>query len=74
MPDFILMDCQMPGMDGFEATRQIRKINPEILIIALTADARNEIKEECLAAGMNDFITKPFKLDELSAKVIRYQK
>ncbi len=74
MTDFILMDCQMPGMDGFEATRLIRKINPEILIIALTADARNEIKEECLAAGMNDFITKPFKLDELTAKVLRHQK
>jgi two-component system, sensor histidine kinase and response regulator len=72
-PDFILMDCQMPGMDGFEATKLIREIDQDILIIALTADARLETRDECFSAGMNDHITKPFKLDELIEIVTRHQ-
>jgi signal transduction histidine kinase/CheY-like chemotaxis protein len=59
----ILMDCQMPEMDGLEATRQIRQSNEQrikfIPIIALTANALDEDKSNCLAAGMNSFISKP---------------
>ncbi|MCO7225229.1 ATP-binding protein [Pleionea sp. CnH1-48] len=57
--DLIIMDCQMPVMDGFEATRQIRKMNKDIPIIALTAGATQETKDRCLASGMDLFLTKP---------------
>ncbi len=58
--DLIIMDLQMPVMDGFEATRAIKKNNPEIPIIALTADAMPETYNKALEAGMSDYLTKPF--------------
>lgn len=65
----ILMDMQMPVLDGLNATRQIRKIEKyrDIPILALTANAFAEDKQRCLDAGMNDFITKPFKPEHLYA-------
>jgi signal transduction histidine kinase/CheY-like chemotaxis protein/ligand-binding sensor domain-containing protein len=69
--DLILMDLHLPGMDGFDATRIIRKKDPIIPIIALTAAAVNEEKNKALNAGMNDFIVKPFKLQELYEKIVR---
>ena len=65
----VLMDCQMPVKDGFETTREIRlqekSSQQHIPIIAMTANARTRDREQCLAAGMDDFISKPFDIDGL---------
>jgi PAS domain S-box-containing protein len=73
--DLVLMDCQMPELDGYEASRRIRASPGEISripIIALTAHALKEDLERCLAAGMNDTITKPFREDILRQKLDRW--
>jgi PAS domain S-box-containing protein len=74
--DCILMDVQMPVMDGIEATRQIRA-NAKLAgnyIIAMTANARKEDKERCFAAGMNDFVSKPVFGEQLYAAIARGMK
>ena len=73
--DCVLMDIQMPVMDGIEATRLIRA-NPVLKgmpVIAMTANASEEDRERCLAAGMNDFIGKPFKPDAFYATIAKWQ-
>jgi len=66
----VLMDCQMPEKDGFQTTEEIRSgvagvINPDVLIIALTAHAMEGDREKCIKAGMNDYIAKPVKIKEI---------
>ena len=71
----VYMDMQMPEMDGLEATREIRtRLAPERqpIIIALTANAMAGDRERCLAAGMNDFLTKPIKLQEIQESIKRF--
>jgi signal transduction histidine kinase/ligand-binding sensor domain-containing protein/CheY-like chemotaxis protein len=75
--DVVLMDCRMPVMDGFEATRQIRQLrgeNSRVPIIALTASAFKEDRERAERAGMNDFLAKPFQERELISKCVALAK
>ncbi len=82
LPDVVLMDCQMPKLDGWEATRRIRgwardsdprrKKASAIPIIALTAAAMNDERARCLDAGMNDFLAKPLKMAELHRVLLTY--
>ncbi|MCB1019993.1 MAG: response regulator [Acidobacteria bacterium] len=69
--DLILMDCQMPEMDGFQATRQIRREGNAAPIIALTANALEGDRQRCLAAGMNDYLAKPIDLRGLDEAIRR---
>ena len=65
--DLVLMDCQMPQMDGFEATRRVRELGgPEIPIVAVTADAMAGDRERCIREGMNDYLPKPVEMRELA--------
>ena len=73
--NLIFMDCQMPIMDGFEATRSIRQMVGairDIPIVAMTAHALKEDREECLASGMNDYLAKPVHRDKLIAVLRKY--
>ncbi len=74
--DCVLMDCQMPVMDGYEATRQIRKQEKfkNMPVIGMTANAMQGDREKVLAAGMNDYISKPFKIDVMFATLTRWIK
>ena len=64
--DILLMDCQMPVMDGLEATRQIRKLERvQPIIIAVTAHAFLGQREACLESGMNDYLSKPYRAEQL---------
>jgi CheY-like chemotaxis protein/HPt (histidine-containing phosphotransfer) domain-containing protein len=71
--DLVLMDCQMPEMDGFEATRCIRRSDgPRIPIVAVTADAMSGDRERCIREGMDDYISKPIALRPLAAVLARW--
>jgi CheY-like chemotaxis protein len=72
--DAVLMDCQMPGVDGYEATRRIRARlgSKRLPIIALTANAMSTDRQACLDAGMNDFVPKPIRHEELRAVLERW--
>ena len=75
--DVVFMDCQMPEMDGYEATGEIRRLESlredarHVPIVALTANALQGDREKCLAAGMDDYVSKPLNLDQLKAVLAR---
>jgi len=76
-PSLIFMDINMPIMDGFITTQMIRRLPDErkdIPVIALTADAMKEDREKCLEVGMNDYISKPFRLEEIELALKNYLK
>jgi CheY-like chemotaxis protein/HPt (histidine-containing phosphotransfer) domain-containing protein len=73
--DVVLMDCQMPVMDGFSATAELRRregAGPRMPVIALTANATHEGRDACLAAGMDDYLAKPFSRPALRAVLARW--
>jgi CheY-like chemotaxis protein len=72
----IFMDCQMPGMDGFEATKAIRKTEEttgsHVPIVGLTAQAMEGDKDRCITAGMDDYLSKPSTLEKISEMIERW--
>lgn len=78
--DLILMDIMLPGMNGFEITREIRKIEKEnskvnlVTIIALTANTLDNDRKKCIEAGMNEYLPKPFTGEQLANKIEKFIK
>ncbi len=73
VPDIIFMDCQMPEMNGYEATEEIRKKGSRVPIIAVTASAIKGERDKCFACGMTDFLTKPFKKKDLQPVLMKWK-
>jgi PAS domain S-box-containing protein len=75
--DIILMDCQMPEMDGYEATKAIRQLDSEkskIVIMAMTANAMKEDRDRCIACGMDDYLSKPIRKEDVAQKLAEWER
>jgi len=72
--NLVLMDIKMPGMDGFDTTRKIKQVNPDLYVIAQTAFASEHDKQKTKEAGCDDYISKPICKDVLIEKIIKYTK
>lgn len=70
--DIVLMDCQMPVMDGFRATKTLKELGCKTPVIALTASATQDEQHACFASGMCDVVLKPFKADDLVTVIVRW--
>jgi CheY-like chemotaxis protein len=70
--DLVLMDCLMPEVDGYEATRRLRQRGDDTWVIAMTANAMPGDREACLAAGMDDYVAKPLSLASLREALLRW--
>ena len=73
--DLVLMDCQMPGLDGYETTRRLRRAEGEMrhtAVVAVTAHAMKGERERCLESGMDDYIAKPYRTEDLAAVIERW--
>ncbi|BBC24004.1 response regulator [Pseudanabaena sp. ABRG5-3] len=74
--DIILMDCQMPELDGYETTIAIRKLDSDkskVVIVAMTANAMKEDRDRCIACGMDDYLSKPIRKDDLAQKLLEWE-
>lgn len=71
-PDLVIMDVQLPGVDGLELTRQMKECDPSVPVVAYTSYAMPGDRERCLKSGCNEYISKPIDLDSFYEKVIRY--
>jgi CheY-like chemotaxis protein len=72
--DLVLMDIQMPGMNGYEASKQIRMFNKDVIIVAQTAYALEDDRAKAITAGCNDYIAKPIEADKLKTLISKYFK
>jgi CheY-like chemotaxis protein len=70
--DLVLMDIKIPGIDGYEATRQIRQFNKDVFIISQTAYAQSGDREKSIEAGCNDYISKPINKEELATIILKH--
>jgi CheY-like chemotaxis protein len=71
-PDMVFMDIQLPKMNGYDAVKNIRINQPELLIIAITANAFEADRQRCIDIGCNDYLSKPVSKDLLISTMIRY--
>jgi CheY-like chemotaxis protein len=70
--NMVLMDIQLPLMDGYEATRKIKKIRPELVVIAQTANSMDDDRQKCLNSGCNNYISKPIVLETMLSLINTY--
>ena len=70
--DLVLMDIKLPDLDGLDATKEIKKLNAEVPVIAQTAYAMKKERDRCIAAGCDDYLSKPFDPDKLMNLVSKY--